>query len=95
MNLRKRLVLILYIAFLMVPIYWLVNMSFKSNTEILGGLTLWPRDLTLDNYRLIFTDRSWYSGYINSLYYVCLNTIITLTVALPAAYAFSRFRFLG
>ena len=95
MNLRKRLVLILYIAFLMVPIYWLVNMSFKSNTEILGGLTLWPRDLTLDNYRLIFTDRSWYSGYINSLYYVCLNTIISLTVALPAAYAFSRFRFLG
>ena len=44
MNLRKRVVLILYIAFLMVPIYWLVNMSFKSNTEILGGLTLWPRD---------------------------------------------------
>src|SRR5690606_33813057 len=53
------------------------------------------RDFTLDNYRVIFTDRSWYSGYINSLYYVCLNTVISLSVALPAAYAFSRFRFLG
>ena len=95
MNLRKRVVLIVYIAFLMVPIYWLINMSFKSNTEILGGLTLWPQAFTLENYRVIFTDRSWYSGYINSLYYVCLNTIISLAVALPAAYAFSRFRFLG
>ena len=95
MNLRKRVVLIVYIAFLMVPIYWLINMSFKSNTEILGGLTLWPQGFTLENYRVIFTDRSWYSGYINSLYYVCLNTIISLAVALPAAYAFSRFRFLG
>ncbi|HBR42184.1 MAG TPA: sugar ABC transporter permease [Sulfitobacter pontiacus] len=95
MNMRKRVVLIVYIAFLMVPIYWLINMSFKSNTEILGGLTLWPQAFTLENYRVIFTDRSWYSGYINSLYYVCLNTIISLAVALPAAYAFSRFRFLG
>src|SRR5690554_2663481 len=70
-------------------------MSFKSNTEILGGLTFWPRDFTLDNYRVIFTDRSWYSGYINSLYYVCLNTVISLAVALPAAYAFSRYTFMG
>ena len=83
MNLRKRVVLIIYNAFLMVPIYWLINMSFKSNTEILGGLTLWPQGFTLENYRVIFTDRSWYSGYINSLYYVCLNTIISLAVALP------------
>nr|NLU59919.1 carbohydrate ABC transporter permease [Pseudomonas sp. BIGb0427] len=44
---------------------------------------------------MIFTDPSWYSGYINSLYYVCLNTVISLSVALPAAYAFSRYRFLG
>ena len=36
-------------------------MSFKSNTEILGGLSLWPQNFTLDNYRVIFTDRSWYA----------------------------------
>ena len=42
MNLRKLVPLLLYILFLLVPIYWLLNMSFKSNTEILGGLTLFP-----------------------------------------------------
>ena len=95
MTLRKKVVLGLYVLFLLVPIYWLLNMSFKSNTEILGGLTLWPHGFTLDNYKVIFTDPSWYEGYLNSLYYVCLNTVISLTVALPAAYAFSRYSFLG
>ena len=38
---------------------------------------------------------SWYSGYINSLIYVAINTVISLLVALPAAYAFSRYSFLG
>jgi len=40
MTLRKRLVLLIYFLFLLVPIYWLLNMSFKSNTEILGGLKI-------------------------------------------------------
>ncbi len=85
----------LYILLLMLPIYWLVNMSFKTTNEILGTFSLWPIDFTLDNYIKIFTDPTWYNGYINSLAYVILNTAISVTVALPAAYAFSRYRFLG
>lgn len=94
-RLAGRVVLALYLLFLLVPIYWLVNMSLKTNLEIASGMTLWPRAPTLDNYRRIFTDASWYTGYLNSLSYVVLNTIISLAVALPAAYAFSRYRFLG
>ena len=33
----------LYIVFLMLPIYWLVNMSFKTNQEITGVFSLWPQ----------------------------------------------------
>ena len=85
----------LYLAFLILPIYWLVVMSLKTNAEINSGMTLWPREITFANYRTIFTDPSWYSGYINSLTYVVMNTVISITLALPAAYAFSRYRFLG
>ena len=92
---NRTIVLVCYIVFLMLPIYWMVNMSFKTNEEILSGLPLFPRNPTLQNYVTIFTDPSWYSGYINSIYYVTLNTVISLTVALPAAYAFSRYRFIG
>ena len=85
----------LYIIFLMLPIYWLINMSFKTNQEILGAFSLWPQNPTLNNYAVIFTDPSWYKGYINSIIYVVMNTVISVLVALPAAYAFSRYRFLG
>ncbi|MFK7879563.1 MAG: carbohydrate ABC transporter permease [Roseobacter sp.] len=85
----------LYLLFLLLPIYWLINMSLKTNTEILGAFSLWPRDLTLANYTKILTDESWYIGYVNSLIYVVMNTVISLTVALPAAYAFSRYSFMG
>lgn len=85
----------LYIFFLMLPIYWLINMSFKTNQEILSTFTLFPANPTLENYVVIFTDPSWYMGYVNSLIYVGLNTMISISVALPAAYAFSRYRFLG
>ena len=84
-----------YIFFLMLPIYWLLNMSFKTTNEILGSFTLWPDKFTVENYVTIFTDPTWYNGYINSLAYVSLNTVISVSAALPAAYAFSRYRFLG
>ena len=91
----RAIVMTLYLLFLLLPIYWLLNMSLKTNTEILGSFTLWPRNLTFANYATILTDPSWYSGYINSLIYVVMNTVISLSVALPAAYAFSRYHFMG
>jgi len=91
----RRIIMTVFLVFLLLPIYWLVNMSFKTNAEIVSTMTLWPHQPTLENYKRIFTDESWYSGYINSLKYVIINTIISISVALPAAYAFSRYRFLG
>jgi len=95
MTRARWLVPALYIVFLMLPIYWLLAMSFKTTNEILGGFTLWPQRFTLENYRKIFTDPTWYLGYVNSLSYVVINTLLSVAVALPAAYAFSRYRFLG
>src|SRR6056297_1571751 len=91
----RAVVMGLYLLFLMLPIYWLLNMSLKTNTEILNDFTLFPKDLTFANYMTILTDASWYMGYVNSLIYVVMNTVISLAVALPAAYAFSRYHFMG
>ena len=91
----KITVVFVYILFLMLPIYWLLNMSFKTTNEILGGFSWFPQQFTLDSYKVIFTDSTWYTGYINSLKYVIMNTVISVSLALPAAYAFSRYRFLG
>ena len=73
---KKRIVfLIIYLVFAILPVYWMVNMSFKTNEEILSTFSLWPNHFTLDHYKTIFTDVSWYSGYINSLIYVAINTV--------------------
>ena len=91
----RLLTLALYIVFTLIPLYWLLNTSLKTNEETLSVFTMWPNQPTLDNYKVIFTDASWYSGYINSIIYVAINTVLSLLVALPAAYGFSRYRFLG
>ena len=93
---RKRAAfLITYIVFALLPIYWMINMSFRTNVDILSSFSFFPQHFTWANYRTIFTDASWYSGYVNSLIIVAINMTISITVALPAAYAFSRYSFTG
>jgi glycerol transport system permease protein len=93
---KKRTIgFIFYLVLLMLPIYWMFNMSLQTNADILGSFSLYPKNITFGNYMKIFTDSSWYNGYINSIIYVSMNMAISLCVALPAAYAFSRYNFLG
>ena len=92
---KKFIALGIYFILLFLPIYWMMNMSLRTNADILGQLTLYPTDPTFANYINIFTDPAWYMGYVNSIIYVTINTSISLLVALPAAYAFSRYTFIG
>lgn len=94
-NAMRRTWLLVYVVALMLPIAWMALMSLRPNQDILGSFTWWPENFSLDNYRTIFTDASWYTGYLNSIQYTLLNMVLSLAVALPAAYAFSRYRFLG
>lgn len=92
---KRTIFFIIYLFLLMLPIYWMLNMSLRTNADILGSFSLYPKHITFANYMKIFTDSSWYNGYINSIIYVTMNTVISLVTALPAAYAFSRYRFIG
>ena len=94
---RKRHIgLIVYFIFLLLPIYWLIAHVGAAESGNPERLRLCSRaTITFANYVTIFTDPSWYTGYLNSIQYVVMNTVISLSVALPAAYAFSRYRFLG
>ena len=84
-----------YLLLLLLPLAWLVTMSFRKSRDITASVSLLPGDLTLRHYETIFGDVAWYMGYINALIYVLLNVALCLLVAVPAAYAFSRSRFLG
>ena len=57
---KRTIFLWLYIVFALLPIYWMLNMSLRTNEEILSTFSLFPNHLTFDNYMTIFTDASWY-----------------------------------
>jgi len=85
----------LYVLFLMLPLYSIICYSFKTEFEIKNSITLIPMLGTMANYEAIFSDPQSYMAFINSVLYVIVNNVISLVVAVPAAYAFSRYTFLG
>jgi len=91
----SRWVLLLYAVYLLLPLYWLLSMALRSNADIVGEFSVLPLAPTLANFKEIFSNPVWYEAFLNSLSYVLINSFISLTVAIPAAYVFSRYRFLG
>jgi len=43
---KRNLFMVLYIVFALLPVYWMVNMSFKTNEEILASFSLFPQHFT-------------------------------------------------
>jgi multiple sugar transport system permease protein len=78
------------------PVLWMLSSSFKSNTQI---FELPPRLITdtfsFDAYVAIFTDPETMRFFLNSYIVAGAVTVLTLLVAIQAAYAFSRFDFRG
>ena len=63
---KRSVALAVYFFLMFIPLYWMLNMSLRTNADILGNLTLYPANPTFANYIKIFTDPSWYMGYVNS-----------------------------
>ena len=91
----SRWLLIAYCVYLLLPLYWLATVALQSNADITGDFSFLPRNPSFDNFAEIWRNPVWSDSFANSLSYVVLNTLISILVAVPAAYVFSRYRFLG
>jgi len=78
------------------PFWWVVTGSFKVPQEIISRTpTFFPHSFTLDHYMRLIA-RSAYATYVaNSLLVAGASTLITLALAVPAAFAFFRLAFPG
>ena len=78
------------------PVLWMLSSSFKSNTQI---FELPPRLITetfsFDAYIAILSNPETMRFFLNSYIVAGAVTLLTLIVAIQAAYAFSRFEFRG
>ena len=88
--------LVLGAAFAGLPVLWMLSSSFKSNTEIFQSPPqLITSAFSFDAYARIFADPEKVRFFINSYVVSGAVTILTLLIAIMAAYAFSRFEFRG
>jgi multiple sugar transport system permease protein len=88
-SLARRLVIALVLIILLLPFLWLLQMSFKTNDQILR----FPPPLifkpTLANYIALW--QSAFSGsFLNSLLSASFSTAFSLLLGVPAAYALSK-----
>jgi len=82
-----------YLVFLGFPLVWMLSTSFKEPREMVEiHPTLVPHNPTLDNYVQAFTEQALGRAALNSLQVSLASAILTVLVALPAAYALARFK---
>lgn len=97
----KRIILLylpvlLFLIFLLFPFYWTFVTSVKPESELYGKVvTYWPKSLTIDSYKKLFTEFNFIKPMKNSFVVAIATTIVTLFASTLAAYAFSRFNFKG
>lgn len=76
------------------PIVWMFFTSLKSNTEIFAlPPSILPKVFTFEAYMSIFTDPVKLRFFFNSYLVAGVVTVLTLLIALLAAYGFSRYDF--
>lgn len=96
-----RVFLTLLLVFVTLPMVWMVLTSVKSQFAAMQyPPQWWPAEPTLQNYFKLLdpTNRigqEFLRYFWNSFYVSLVTTILGVAVAVPAAYAFSRFRFPG
>lgn len=78
------------------PLIYILSASISSPQDVnSGAMWLFPKNVTLDGYKLVFENPKIWNGYLNTIIYTAVGTLLNLAVTLPAAYALSRSDFVG
>lgn len=80
----KTLIGVILTLIMLFPVYWMINIAFTDRSAIRSG-DLWPKAFTLENFQRVLHDQLPYLG--TSLVIAICCVLLTLLIALPAAYA--------
>jgi multiple sugar transport system permease protein len=86
-------VLIVVVAFVLLPVYWMVVTSLKLPREIYRVPSLWPQVITDQNYRVLIEEKGFLTNIKNSLIVAISVTIISVVISSLAAYSVVRFKY--
>lgn len=78
------------------PFWTTIAMSFNSANDIMrGGIILWPREFTLDNYRAVFNDDAVIRAYMVTIARTVIGTVAHLLCTSAFAYGLSKSYLVG
>lgn len=76
---------------ILVPTINVLSSSISNPSDVLNGkVTFLPMHLSLKSYLYIFKDKSITNGYLNSIYYTVVGTLVAVVMTILAAYPLSR-----
>ena len=82
------LILVILVAY---PLYYVLIASISDPYEVYAGKTfLLPSKITFEGYKRVFKESSIAGGYLNSIYYTVLGTIVSVALVLPTGYCMSK-----
>jgi multiple sugar transport system permease protein len=87
---------LIILVFALAPFVWLLLTSVKPNADLsIFPVRYWPSEFTSAHFKMLWQRTSFFSNWLNSLLIATGAVIVGLSVSIPAAYAFSRFKFAG
>lgn len=89
----KGVVCALLLLIALFPIYWLVAMAIRPTGEMTGTISIIPHSLTMEHFKLLFTEKGFGTAIKNSLQTTGASLVLSLVTGLCAAYILARRRF--
>ncbi len=82
--------------FMILPLYWMLISSFKSQSELLRmPPTFFPNDWVMTNFKRVLDSIPFIRYYLNSLGTSLLNTLICVFSSAIIGFVFAKYRFKG
>ena len=83
------------VLFSLFPVYWVLTVSLKSRRDALANPPLWFFDPVIGNFLKLWSHDTFKYTFLNSVIVAAIGVILSLAIALPAAYAVARMKIRG
>ena len=81
----------LFLFMMIYPLWYCLINAVSNATQVYYGNVIWlPKQMTMDNFVAVFREKSLVSGYLNTIFYTFMGTVIGIFVTFTAAYPLSR-----
>ena len=83
--------LVLFVLITLYPLIYIISCSFSSPKSVFfGEVVFLPKELSVESYKLVFEDDRIWRGYLNTIIYTTVGTLISVFLSFTAAYPLSR-----